>query len=811
MYLLKLLSLAFLILVLILVSTNNGAYTLSFANIMWVIILFVGIYGFILAINPKVTLRRLSMLKNFFSPARARIILILFSIGVVLLSGLNKYYYLGGDDTRLFYIYPELYLNNFIDNAYPTSLSGYLSFLPPNSIMFFLYFLVILQKITFGLNLQSILYTLNLVLGLFFFYKFVRYILPSSKDIYRKIMIIISSFLYVFSIYNTYIPYNSKLIVIFIVSVFPLSLYLFVKAVRERKIYLIALLSLILTVTTFASTSSLWFAASLLVCIPVLIYALRGNLLRSAKYIIVLVAFLIATNINWLVFVPYSTLVRHDEEIGSNSIVSDTFIDENIQSARLTAEKNSVHYPLMGLFHYKIQKDFNWPYLPIYESWYLKLLPVNTAFFVIILVSGFLLQKRKKLTQTYLFFSLSFLLAIYFFTVNFGSTRLGNIGIEFFVLLIDKIPGFLVFRNMYDKFSHAVAFSYSSFLLVGCLIILDKIKNIRFKSYFILLYGALVLLNIKPVILNEFNNLPIWTTKNQYASVSNLDDDYLDLAEYIKNTEDDGRYLSLPLSDGNVVVIRDENIQNHYYSGVSPLLIMSGKNDYSGVLSFGPYASELRAILRAGDYERAGELFQKMNVKYIAVNNSIPEELKNSYLYRENYLDPNNEQIRNVLFGELIRNFGNNYSLYKINENYDSEKIYLADNLDKFPNEFSNISYSKINEAKFEVDVERMTSSDYIVFLEPYYDEWILQWPDGKEIQQAEHLTAHEYANSWQVSTKNMPEEYTEVNEDGTIRASFSIYFKPYDLYYPFYIMSFVSLIILAIYTGYGYIRTKQK
>src|SRR6185437_5101169 len=279
-----------------------------------------------------------------------------------------------------------------------------------------------------------------------------------------------------------------------------------------------------------------------------------------------------------------------------------------------TSEINKVFYPLVNLFHFDIQNNFRWPYLPIFTTWYLKLVILNSGFFIFIFWIGTKIQKNP-LKKVYVAASISILISIYLFTVN-----IGRLGINLFVFLNNYLPGFVMFRNMYDKFGFAMALSFS-FLLFVCLIyFLTSDAKIIYKRILVVFFLIVIFLNSLPFITGTFYSLPIWTTTHTYSTINSLNHDYLNLISYVNQKQNQSRYLWIPLNTGNISQIQDENELNHFYNGVSPLLLFSGKNDYSGLLSFGDIGDTVKNDILHRHYEQLGKIYQEYNVRYVIVN-----------------------------------------------------------------------------------------------------------------------------------------------------------------------------------------------
>ena len=108
---------------------------------------------------------------------------LLITVLILVISALNPTYYLGGDDTRLYFMYPELFLNNFVLNIGTSSgLSILGSYLPPLAISSFTLLMMVLKKLVPFFNLQSLLYSANIFLALLFFYKLINIASEVKKD-----------------------------------------------------------------------------------------------------------------------------------------------------------------------------------------------------------------------------------------------------------------------------------------------------------------------------------------------------------------------------------------------------------------------------------------------------------------------------------------------------------------------------------------------------------------------------------------------------------------------------------------------------
>jgi hypothetical protein len=491
--------------------------------------------------------------------------------------------------------------------------------------------------------------------------------------------------------------------------------------------------------------------AAIISLLPFLVYVLLLQKKRAAIYFGVLFVAIAFLNIYWLWDVP-NYLNTGKSATTAIDLSSKEFAYTNSIGIVDTASHNSLFYPLFNLFHRDIQINYNWPYLKIFNSWYLKLVYVNWIFFATVIIAGFLVNKHKQRKGIYYTSLVSFVLSIYFYTVNFGNLSFGNPGVEIFVWLNNNIPGFMMFRNMYDKFAYAMSFTYAFVFGVSLQIILENLRNKRLKMYLIGFVIVVVLLNIKPALLGEFNQLPIWTTNNTYNSVESLDNNYLNMVNYVEKMNDYSKFLTLPFAGGNVTAIKDDKNENHYYVGVSPFLILSGKNDFSGLMSFGNFQNEVDNALRSKNYEKLGRLFQIFNIRYVNLNKTISEELKNSYVYGDKIYYEQGDEFYKEILGEKIKDFGDNYSLYKINEKYDSAKIIGVSEVGKYLDYYKEFPYMRISDSQYEFDIPKDGGVSELIFLEPYHKKWAL-YLDGVKVDDNSHDVAYGYANHWDIGS----------------------------------------------------------
>ena len=205
-------------------------------------------------------------------------------------------------------------------------------------------------------------------------------------------------------------------------------------------------------------------------------------------------------------------------------------------------------------------------------------------------------------------------------------------------------------------------------------------------------------------------------------------------------------------------------------------------------------------------------LFKKMNIKYVIVNNDIPLELQESYLYSSKvkgdlYELQNKDEYLKILLGKKIKDFGNKYSLYKINSNYLSEKIIISDDADKFTSDKDTIFY-KNNTTEYKIEINNIKDINYYIsFLDPFQSEWeMIEINTNYKINN--HKQIFDYANQWEITSEDIYNISKNPNYKGKLEIK--LYFRPAQYQYILYIISGTTLILCLGYLGYTFYRKKS-
>jgi len=721
------------------------------------------------------------------------IICILLFISPFLIWGNS--YIVGGDDTRLYYVFPLQFLENYAfniisDNTLAGAMTGYasVSYFAP------VFFTIWIFKIIPYLSTQMILYGLNLVVGFLFCFKLIKLWTNDDKNKYFVSNIIASTF-YVTSIYLVRTVYTNQLLSLYLVSVLPLTLYLFIKGLRQRNIVFV-LLS-VLAFSLFSSTINTlpWSAAMLIVLLPFLFYEFWMHRKQFIYYAGIFVGLFFLLNFYWIFHLIYPYFHHGGLPSLFQYYSSSNFINDNI---RIITGVAGLYSPINIIFtHMDTQFVTNFSVLTIFQI----------IFFVCILLAGFLVSKNKNEKKTIYYLSLlSFLLSWFFFSPNIGAY-----GTKVFLFFSNNIPFFTMFRNMYDKFALPLSFSYAIAFGVSLQIILEYIRNKWIANVLItFIISILIITSIANGIFLQRQINPLSTFSGEFNS------DFTQMSLYLQNLNNASRIAWIPLNSPTYVSIEDGKYPGHFYSGLSPLRELANMSDYTGRFSFITQTDlflgdKLFNLINEAKYSQAGELLQQRNTKFIIVDHQLPPTyLQSFYFGGDNLpiLKNQGSKFQKIILGSKIKDFGSRYSLYNINPQFENDKLFLADNFKNFPKTYNNLSYKRLNSYSYDISISHLKNSEKLIFLDPYYKDWTLHLmtPNGstEEYENGENALVFGYANGWTIDPEkiisNYNSNYYTRNTDGSINLSFRLYF---DIQKYTYIAYIISGAVFAIICGY--------
>jgi len=721
----------------------------------------------------------------------------------------NKYY-VGGDDTRLYYLFPDHFLKSFAvniisDNALGGANTGYNSaahFIP------FLIFIKFLKTLLPFLNTQYLMYGLNYSFAFIAFFLFIS-IWIKGKSITVFFIKIIASLFFVWSPFLATSLYVHQLPSIYLVSLMPAILYFFSRAVLEKK-YSYSVVSIVLFSVLSTTLNTLpWSLPILITGVPLFIYLFIKDKRSFVVNILILFFLGVLLNVFWLFHFVYSNLSNSGIASSAEYYSTDEYNRANIQGIM---NLSRILNPLVPII---LKKDFR--FLENFNLVDLR----NVIFIFVITFSSFWINaKKSRPVKSILWVSISGLLLSWFlFSPNFSDW-----GPNYFLKFVTTFPYGIMFRNMYDKFALPLAFYFAYTLSLSLFLVNKNLKNRYVKHSFLLLIFVVVLSNSKFFFLK-----PITEDVGDRGFVSGtFNKDFNDLVGFLEAQDNASRILWIPMTAPNYVVVEDGKLSGQFYSGLSPLRILANRSDYVGRYSFllpGDvfYGDKIFKLVQERDYENFAKELQKLNVRYLVYNKQdIPEEMKD-YIYDQDrkYLNLQDDKFKNYVFGRKIRNFGEHYTLYEINDEFLNDKLYVTPDVQKFLSVFTDLEYSKEASYLYQVKIMNLKSPTNLVFLEPYYKDWVLYVSNGEVIlpyKKGENFLVHDWANAWEIDPKEIKEifdrSFYKTNGDGSIEINLSLYFEPQKFNKKLYFTSISAYLasgLLLLINGIKILHEKKK
>ncbi len=760
---------------------------------------------------------------------------IILNIIVVIFLLILPYYlfsgklYLGGDDTRLFYSYPI----NFLTNV--TFFSWYkvssLGINGPNQYMF--PFLVVWSFLSFIISdkaaLNYLAMSLPLILGFIYFQKTIKELFSLNNNTDTEVFL--GSLFYILSpilIINQLFVF---LISIWLIGLIPIISYYFLKYLKTSRFIYVFISAIWCLILGQAVYSIPWlFGFILPIILGLLIISLSFNK-KEIKYfikkVIIFFGYIFFSQAFWLTgFI--STYLNLGQDSFASKFLSKGFIDTFTPTIISTATGN-IFYPLLGLFHRQIPFDFDWKLKDVFLEFYDKTFILNSIFIVIfifgVLNYKFFLKNTNK--KIYLFLLISFTFSLYFFTVNIGPLK------DLF-MLFRYIPGFIMFRNFYDKFAPGYVILYSTLISISLVMLTRKFSSKR--VIILAVFLLITIINFIPV--KKIVNSPLWTTHNIYKAI-NIPKEYLNFMDFIKNNiSSTNNILSVPFGSSAYTVIKEDK-SNNIYAGVSPIKIFSGVNDISGHLSFNftKEADIVDNLIVKRRYAEFNKVLFEHNINYILITRNVPKELGNSYLFNPDLFNIQDQKFINAIVSKELRvSSAKNYALYKTKK---SNSLINS----------KNVYFKKVSEVKYIIYLKSLSNPQELSFIDSYHVGWKLFIQKNpslsfcfnpvknsftgsveckaesklvglndlaflleKPIFSSTHGLIYNYANKWEIDPeyikKNLSPSYYKVNNDGSISVELVLYFVPQNY---FYLGIFLSLIVFLSGAFYLLIKKYEK
>lgn len=608
--------------------------------------------------------------------------------------------FIGGDDTRMLYVYPKEFLSAM--SLFSWSNVSSLSYYNPSFhfVPFGLAWGAVYSLVNSRIILNYMAFSLPIVLGFIFMKKLLGEIFDGKYywETYA------GSLFYVLSPILIITEFVVFLTPAYLIGVFPLFGFLLLKYIKTgRRKYVL-----------YASTTSIYFSFTFYtfawifgLLVPLLfggllfcLFLRKMNLRRLILRILFFSFFVITSQLFWII--PFVSSFLFESHIAGGNVFSNA-ISSTFEPTVLATATGNILYPLLNLFHRQIIIDFEWEYLAQYRNFYDWILILNSIYPIVLFI-GVLNGKKIFKPSTYkiyLFLIIAFVFALYFFTINISVLK--NI-----FLLMGRLPGFVMFRNYFDKFSIGYVFIYS-LCITGALIVTNlKFKKLRIPL--LVFFIALVIVNAIPI--KNIVNGPLWKTRDFLKTV-HFNNEYLQLTEYIKKSiGKDESILTLPFNAAAYAVIPNDDGKGGYV-GTSPMKILTGVNDITGNLSFPSNISgQFLNLLKARDYPGINRFLAAYHINYILRENNLTSELTNGYFFDRDILKLQDENlIKNIGGNKIYQTSKGSYALYH------TKKVTPI-----ISGPVKN--YQRINDVQYVIQVDLANEKKELIFNDTYHSGW---------------------------------------------------------------------------------------
>lgn len=673
---------------------------------------------------------------------------------------------LGGDSTRLYFLDPLNYLIS--NNLFFISNIG-IGYSEPSFFSIPFITLIYIFHQIFDPYITIVLFnSAKLVIGFLSVFAVIQELLPKAKKDHEDIFLgaIVAGLFYIF------IPtmtgnWDKAILSHTQFFINPLMFYLILKYIntkREKFVWFALMLSFIFSINFGYTSAPSFFAFFPLAFLYLLIYSkLVGKSIPLKKMLIFGLLFF---GIHAFHLIP-QFLSLFDQGSYTNTRVFDkeSIFHEGVRY--LTAI-----LPLAKVSNYLL------------TSYGLKDQLITSCIPIVLVLVALALKNsiRKLFITTSIFF---------FITLYLLSANITNFGVEIYKLFF-HIPGFSMFRNFIGQWLYVYSFFYSILLGLSIFVVIGRLKS-YWKKLIIALIIVIVILNGWNFIAGKKTNTIIFQkTRTHIGQI--IDPNSTSTLESIRNINSSSKFMNLPVTDSFYQVVPGKDNEG-VYIGPSQVANLTGKNDFAGYQSFGPFSELFLKIVRDNDRIGLKNLLGILNIEYIVYNNSpfVLDSNNEDFLYGHVRKSLPKSQIEYREFvkkisSELLYKKGS-YEVLKIDRSIVIPHVYLSSNIIPYKlnidssisvntkakpvyiekslceiklkkcklieDKDSNIFFRKINPTKYEVTIQNLSTPSLLVLSDGFSDSWKAFRVKKSLTEERNHLLVNGYANGWLINPDN--------------------------------------------------------
>lgn len=555
---------------------------------------------------------------------------------------------LGGDAGRLYFYDPYSFLKNytlynFIQSGIGVEAIGYV-FFPYAFVLFLLK--VIFQSSTILIAISNGIILSSAFLSVYFI---VRELIEIREFSFKEKIInyssILAGFFYIFSQELIYAGWEAPLITHNQLFLNPFIFLLLLRYLLTKNfLYIVsALLVSVIFTTNFAYVGAPTFFAFYPLAILFLFSYIK--LIRKLPIPYKGLTFGIVL---FLLIHAFHLLPELSAVFSFSSKISKTVFSTEGESSRggldyFIAIASSTKVSLIWMSAAQFQKD-------IFSSIFIV--------FPLTLIAGLFYNRGKTILLTAIFF----LIAMFFTSANITDTGF------FIYKQLFRIPGFSMFRNFHGQFAYIFIFFYALFFGQAVALISHRLsKNIA--PFFIGIFVIFILIMGSP-FLNGSIPIPRHTDTGLRFAIR-MDPMYENVLNYFRTAQTDSKVLTLPLTGPGYQVLQGKD--GGLYQGLPTIPYLTGRGDFSGFESFGPFRTLLLNAMKNKNYDLFNRILAIMNIHYIYYNSDpyIYSGVLKDYLYY--YVSQFNPQTQSEYKSFIEKlpivartDFGDKYHVYTL-------------------------------------------------------------------------------------------------------------------------------------------------
>lgn len=567
-------------------------------------------------------------------------LIIVFLIPIFHINNINIYKF-GGDSTRLYFFFTELWLKNYSINLFSF---GFLDNPMHGSaeMNFSLFIMFLINKLHPNLVLITE-YSIIHVLSFLSFLLFSKDLITKKlyENINVKIIILTLSFLYSNCWLVAYAIYNLGGIWIYSFFATPLLIIFFFRSIIENKFKYVVYFTLF---SYFFSTvySYKIFNINFLIFILMSVFYLSIIRIKKIKinYKLIILYLILIILLNTHYF--YQIYLEFNEKNIEGLFDPETVENRKNYFTNLVNNENPF-FSLLLLPDLNLMFSGNDPFFLRY-NFFFKILSLVNLFFPCLVIYNILKFSNFKNNNFLRISLICFLIFFIFMNLSFNL-----ISLYIFNFFFENLTIMNMYRSYSVKFSYAYSIAFLVLIFIS-IIYAGIYKSKKFQIALVLI----TIFNSYPILTGGYNNLKPYLVSKDIKSYNGLGPDFFELVDFLKANlhKNYGALVSLPFSKEYSLHL---NSDEYAYIAPSPYPLFLNTFDVTGNSKIG---KELNKNFTSDKILNFTSILKKNNIKYLILHKNINDQIFGNFL-------TNNENNKN----EKLLNIINDINLNKIFEN----------------------------------------------------------------------------------------------------------------------------------------------